>query len=204
MKKTFVIQPRQSGKTTMAIYEFLKDVDNTLFVTHDYGAAQMISRRIFGKNNHINIVSCQNFIEKMRGRRYKNIILDEYLFFKNKDDIYLFMQQYLNPENLYIFSTTDKTYSEELFEFVKKYKGGGGFYSLLDWYYHKFNKVIISDTVITQLNELYYNFLTDYDTNVIDYGFKPMCDTNAMQYVLTSEEYDREILNKYKASSYLF
>jgi len=48
MRKVFLIQPRQSGKTTKAMYEFVKDPDNTIFVAHSYDMAKRIHDRVGG------------------------------------------------------------------------------------------------------------------------------------------------------------
>lgn len=75
MNVTYLIQPRGSGKTTKAMYEYMKDPANTIFVTHDMNTSKYV-RSIVG-GNFKNFISCDNFICSMRGRRPKNIILDD-------------------------------------------------------------------------------------------------------------------------------
>lgn len=86
MKKTFYLQPRKTGKTTKAKQLFLESPFNTLYVTFnpDYiiGSGEIFNN--FSKN----IIRPHKFNEIIRGRRFNNIILDEYLFFEKKKIIY--------------------------------------------------------------------------------------------------------------------
>lgn len=157
--------PRQSGKTTMAIYEFNKDPDNTLFVCHNYELANFIRSKVGGDKK--NFTSAEQFHQKVISRRPKNIILDEYMFFKNKDEIYNDILQVIRPENLYIFSSSNKSYNKEVFDFVKENKQTTSYVDLLDKYGDG-----LADYIKEEIYELYHNFLTDYDTHLIYGDFK--------------------------------
>lgn len=163
MRKVFLMQPRQSGKTTKAMYEFLKDPDNTFFVTHDDDMVEYIHNRVGG--NLKNFASSNQFKYKILGRRPKNIILDEYMFFENRDEIYKKIHV-IKPENVYIFSTSDKLYDKKIFDFVKENKRTTSYQDLLQKYGDK-----LTDYIEKQIYDLYYNFLTDDDTILIDVDF---------------------------------
>lgn len=122
MNKIFFLQPRQSGKTGKAIYEYIKDSDNSIFVTYNRKATEYISKIIKYKFrlNLDNIMSAKRFI-KPNIRMKKNIILDEYMFFKHKKEIYEKLK-YECYENLYIFSTSNKQYNKDIFNFIKLIK----------------------------------------------------------------------------------
>jgi hypothetical protein len=156
MKKTFFIQPRRSGKTTNAIYEFLNDPDNTLFVTLNFNM----------RNNfrHIsnNVISSNQFKDKIHGRKFKTIILDEYLLFKNKIEIYEEIQK-IQPDNVYIFSTPDELYDENIINFIKTHKQIFSFNSIL-----KLSNENEFSYEHDKIYNLYYNFLTDPDTILVD------------------------------------
>lgn len=190
MRKVFLMQPRQSGKTTKAMYEFVKDPDNTIFVTHNYDMVKHIHDRVGG--NIKNFTSSSQFSNKIIGIRPKNIILDEYMFFKNRDEIYKEIQV-IQPENLYIFSTSDKLYDKKLFDFVKENKRTISYHGLLEKYRDKLTQYIEK-----QIYDLYYNFLTDDDTILIDVDFGGnMKDRSDLIGILGKEQYGIEIINSY-------
>ena len=93
MRTIFLMQPRQSGKTTKAIYEFLKEPDNSIFVVHNNSMLKYI-HTIVGSVIEKKIITSNQFHVKIIGNRFKNIILDEYMFFKNKDEIYKYIHHY--------------------------------------------------------------------------------------------------------------
>lgn len=164
MRKIFLIQPRQSGKTTKAIYEFIKDPENTMFVTHNYDTVKLIHSRVGG--NIKNFTSANEFHNKIIGRRPKNIILDEYMLFNNRDEIYEEIQ-IIEPENVYIFTSADKLYNEKIFNFVKQNKRNTSYVNLL--LKLSDNNIPHIEHIEKQVYDLYYNFLTDEDTIIIDF-----------------------------------
>lgn len=202
MRKIFLINPRQSGKTDKAIYEFLKDPDNTIFVCHNPNLKDFLCKRINAspklRKNFISAAQPNRFAYAMKGKQPKNIILDEYMFFENKREIYDHIMM-LRPENVYIFSTSDKMYDAEIFEFVKNNKQNYSLVDLIDLYkekkykfYHKWREVE------KEIVELYYNFLTDYDTLLIDHNFTNRnMENNVNKFGMSEREYATQFMNKY-------
>lgn len=194
MRTIFLMQPRQSGKTTKAMYEYLKDPDNTIFVSHNYDMAKYV-RSIVGGDMK-NFASENTFLDKICGRNPKNIILDEYMFFKNKKLIWEHINT-IRPENVYIYSTSDKIYSKKLFDFVKQSKRYS-YYSALVRRYEEVYGEPITEEIQQQLDDLYYNFLTDYNTTLIDFDInKPKKDYSDLKNIISKENFDLEINNIY-------
>lgn len=63
------IQPRQSGKTTAAIYEFLKDSVRTLYVNPNQVSVDYVLG-IVGQSYFRNVVISKNLKHHIIGRRY--------------------------------------------------------------------------------------------------------------------------------------
>jgi hypothetical protein len=190
MRKIFLMQPRQSGKTTKAMYEFVKDPENTIFVTHNYDMVKYIHDKVGG--NIKNFTTSNQFHNKIIGRRPKNIILDEYMFFKNRDEIYKEIQV-IQPKNVYIFSTSDKLYDKKLLDFLKENKRATSYQDLFIKYGDK-----LTEYDEKQIYDLYNNFLTDDDTVLIDVDFGGnMKDRSDLINVLGKEQYGIEIVNSY-------
>jgi len=192
--KYFFLQPRQTGKTINAIYEFLKDEENSLFVTHNFNNINNITSNYkLSKNN---FVTYKNLEQKLIGRRWKNIILDEYLFFDDKIKLYELIKSNLKYCNLFIYSTANKVYNKEIFEFVKEFKKKYNFDEVVDLY-NKFIKESTSD-IIKEIKELYFNFLTDKDVILIS-KYKLEADEiySFNKFVLSEEQFNLEILNQW-------
>lgn len=190
MKKFFFMQSRRSGKTTKAIYEFSKDPENTLFVTHSFDSAKLIKDSV----NSVNVISASQLKNNTLGYRPKNIILDEYMFFENKAEIYDIVNNYIQPENLYVFSTSDKIYNLEIFNFVKNNKQKMTFHDML------LNYPRLTKDITKQIHELYHNFLTDSDVKVIENNksFDKEKVDNVYQIVsMGFENYGIQFLNSY-------
>lgn len=198
MKKIFLMQPRQSGKTTKAIYEFIKDPNNSLFVTTKIELAKEIHNKVGGDSNKF--ISCNEFRNKVLGNKTpKNIILDEYMFFKNKDEIYQIINS-IQPQNVYVFSTSDKIYNKKIFDFVKENKRTTSHQDLLKKYCKELTYGgVLTDDFKKQIYDLYYNFLTDEDTVLIDYDFSRVREVNRRDLVdlLGENQYNIEIINSY-------
>lgn len=193
METTFLIQPRQSGKTSKALYEYLKAPKDTIFVVHSDPMISFI--QIFFGINTKNFTTPKNInrIVNKRGSKPKNIILDEYMYFDKKDVVWSDVWN-ISPENLYIFSTSDKAYSKELFDFVKENKPKTYNYEGLLKKYGN----ILSKQVEDEMYELYHNFLTDENTRLIDTNLCTSKDDLVnMKNVLGKERYNIEVLNKY-------
>jgi len=153
--KYFYLQPRQSGKTDKAVYEYLKDKDNTLLVVHN----NENTKRFKSINSNIkNVILEKDLKESIEKKQFKTIILDEYLSYKNKKKVYEIVNS-TSVSNIYIISSPNKVYKKELFEIVKDCKKHD-FISVSPEELFKFPK--------EDFEELYYNFITDKDTILID------------------------------------
>lgn len=182
MNKTIYIQPRQTGKTTRAIFEYLKNPKSTIIVTHNQNMVQHIQSIVYGFNNHLmvykhNIITEDQFI-KSRGafKSYDTFIFDEYMFLKHKKEVYELVYQ-LMPNNIVAYSTSNKKYNKKIIDFIKVSKE---------------NNTPIELT--KEVTELYYNFITDPDTILHD----NLSSTNERcKVILHPEQYEVEIENKY-------
>lgn len=198
MKKYFLLQARQTGKTTKAIYEYLKDDKNTLFVSFDEQSTKRVCKKAKGNPKHF--ISAKSFkTYATRGGAnvipFKNIILDEYLFFENKSEIYKLVQ-YLSPENIYIFSSPNKRYEKESFDLVKNNKHNKSANEILELYIEKQGGVC--KKVQNEIYELYYNFITDFDTVLIDSDLGiSNSRKKELRHIMGEESYETEILNQY-------
>lgn len=114
MNKYFLMQARQTGKTSKAVYEYLKDPLDTVFVVTNDKNKERIIDKIGDKN--ANVLTEEEFLTEHYCAS-RNYILDEYMFFKHKKDVYEKVNS-LDPENLFIFSTSDKVYKKDIFDFV--------------------------------------------------------------------------------------
>ena len=137
MKKYFFMQPRQTGKTTKAMYEYVKDPENTIFVTYKHINIKKIHDKVGG--NIKNFVSSGEFINRTKGITLKNVILDEYMFFDNKESIYKEIIE-RGAENIFIHSTSNKIYNKNLFDLVKENKEIYSFNELLKKYDKTYDK----------------------------------------------------------------
>lgn len=195
MEKIFLMSPRQSGKTDKALYEYLKDPENTIFISPNLQCAQMSCSKINGNKN--NFISFGNLENKLVGKRPKTIILDEYMIWGKKEKINSLIN-YLNPERLLIFSTSDKIYRQEVFDYVKKYKYDFAFYVLESKFLNEYPQFNGNKEVLSQLFELYYNFITDNDIKLINSGFDSgILYKEGIKEILGDYRFRLEILNEY-------
>lgn len=178
VKKYFFISNRQSGKTTMALYEYLKDPENTVLVCTDGSTRDSAVKR-----SGIEPSKCKNVISadrlSIRGKKIKRLIFDEYLFIDYEKRLKLHASLMpLGIEEIICFSTPERLYDKNVFEFVvelKKEKRTLAF----DVKFNKkfcFSDVLIeitdpmiktSDKIREEMFELYHNYLTDPDTVLI-------------------------------------
>jgi hypothetical protein len=184
MEKIIYIQPRQTGKTTMGMFEYLKSPDSTLIITLNNSTVDHLIRSIrpilSGRLN-MNITTEHQFLMVGDAKKYrhtiKTIILDEYMFFKNKEKMYNTINE-LNPERLLIYSTSDKTYSKKIIDLIK---------------HSKANDLEVINTT-KEFHELYYNFITDPDSVIHD----DMSRSNIKyKHMLQPGRYEIEFENKY-------
>jgi hypothetical protein len=159
MKKYFFISPRSSGKTTKAIYEFTKEPNNTIFISYNENRLSDIHNLLDCDVKYL--TTSHKCISKLRCIKPKNIIIDEYMSFDNKDSIYKHIQT-MQLDNLYIYSSPNKSYNSDLFYFVKYYKCNMSYQDILIKYGNK-----LTDSIEKDIYDLYYNFITDDDVIII-------------------------------------
>lgn len=194
------MSPRQSGKTDKALYEYLKDPENTIFISPNMTCSEKTRRKINGDKR--NFMSFDNLERKLVGRRPKTLILDEYMKWDRKITLNRVIN-HINPERLLIFSSSDKLYRKDIFEFVKKYKYQMNHIDLSFKFFEENPHLMIQKNKTNldnpnQIGELYFNFITDEDTVLIDSGFESakLYDENVRR-SLGDYRYKLEILNEY-------
>ena len=172
MKTFFFLKPRGSGKTTLAMYEYSKDPENSIYITHTGDMANYIRVRMEKNFKGLtkNFISADGITVKLSGRRPKNIILDGYSLFLNPKEIYDTIHA-INPENVYIFSEginnieiSNGVYTEEIYNFVKQNKKENTYSEVLNKYASEYKLTSLAQNSIY---ELYYHFITDENTIVI-------------------------------------
>jgi hypothetical protein len=183
MNKTILISNRCSGKTKMAVFEFLKEPENTVFIGINKQSIYYINNEFPEYTNRFIV---QDFnTQQLRDLEFSKLIIDEYFYFKLKNKIELYNKlNHYNISELYIFSTPNKIYNEHIFNIIKSNKSS----IYCDKYFYnfvisEFLKIItnnlkeITDNDIDIIKqyfsfndfcELYYNFLTDEDSKIID------------------------------------
>lgn len=181
MNKYFNIWPRQTGKTTKAVYEFLKDPQYTLYVAHNMNLANFASKK--AKVYRQNFISQNDFRSKIVSRNIKRIVLDEYLFFDDKYEIYENISN-RSINELYIFTSAEKQYDYDLFQLIKRKK--------ID------PRVIIPQKYKDEdINDLYYNFITDPDIILNDDFFVSEQNKIRAKHMLSDKQYKLQTLNEY-------
>jgi hypothetical protein len=193
MEKTFYLQPRQVGKTTIATYEYLKDPDNTVFIVPKKNMAREICTKLKLQDCR-NVMTVKEYINSC-GKTWKRVILDEYLFFSDTKVLYETIY-YKNPNEVLIFSTPNVTYDNFLYLTIREHKDKMSYYELLGFYVDK--RYQIKKLEKSMFDDLYYNFLTDKDTTIIT---QPLRDLrcvkgnyiNTMRNILRPEEFEKEV-----------
>jgi hypothetical protein len=196
--KTFLMQPRQTGKTTKVICEFLKDSKNNLLILYSQERVNFIKSTYPELEGNKNIISAEIFsddyeIDGIFNRNYNLIIIDDYLFCPNLVDIYIKLGKLSNLFNgMLIASTPNRRYNRGLFNIVKRFKEDDVV----------FNKLLFidysNDRSMNDFCDLFYNFLTDSDTVIIDNisyheGDKYKVEPD----YFSKDQYELEILNRY-------
>jgi len=206
--KTILISNRQSGKSHLASYEFLKSPDNSIFITHNSNSYRNFSFYPEYKNHFFS----QN--SKFRGKYdflINRVIMDEYLLFDVKNRQYLRgALGSLGVREYFIYSTPNKMYDKDDFDFIKKYKESHLYFDKDD----KLIKKYISDklsgiinlyTTIKEYNErfdevydnlycLYHSYLTDPNVNIINNDYFLNKNTYETQYLPDIERYGKFII----------
>lgn len=196
MNKRINVWNRQSGKTTTAIYEFLKNPEETLLITFNENMCHHICKNFLRVDKHKNIISINKFLNcRMSLSDCKRIILDEYLLFNPELSIDLY-QKIINSkfiEELIIFSTPRKKYNKEMFDLVKKLK------PILQWQMcHKVIEQLLDIEVKTEdVRELYFNFLTDEDVEINKKVNVDKRESERLKEILGEKKYSLEVLAEY-------
>lgn len=176
MNKVVFLHKRQTGKTSNAIFEAIKDIENTLIVTHN----QMSAKRIKNKYPNLNLLVtyAYDMINFLTGRdKPFTIILDDYNLYNNNMEIYKYVEnlKLLRPsmlKQLIIFSDLDiyietcKTMSDAIEHVIKSKKFSESLEECFNTYLSKtISKIGSVDNVIDN----YYSFLTDPDIKMFKY-----------------------------------
>lgn len=177
MKKYFHISNRNSGKTNLAVYEFLKDPDNSLLINFKSESLDKIKKSGIIEKKHLN-----NLIFRLPNidlNNYKRFIFDDYLFLSV--DIREQFIQKINEspaEEIYCFSTPKILYDKKMFYFVKEMKKNKTDFSSKEWLERNEVLVEINDPTIKtklqvreELCDLFANHLTDPETTIINNKF---------------------------------
>lgn len=160
MNKNFYLLPRGSGKTTKAIEQFVKDPENTFFVTFNDDVARQTFRRCSElystKYKSSNFMSCDKFVQTW-GTRPSTIILDEYYLFTNRKEVYEYVNKMYPIQNLYIFSSPNDIHDENLIQLIKLGKQSDKEQLYL------FIQSLQKNPLFFKMIDLYYDFLSDPD-----------------------------------------
>lgn len=167
---TLLISNRQSGKSKIAYYEFLKDPEHTMFISLGYKELP----------KHKNILPCQHFeiiAKTVRAQKINKIIIDNYfdLTSSEMEECYHLINS-CNLQEVSLF-TTAKTFNGEVVELIKD---------------SKLNKTNLDITLYgrEEVRELIHNFVTDPRTKIINENFflnKDLKREHPMMDVTTSE-----------------
>lgn len=163
MKKYFILLPRGAGKSNLAYYEFIKSPNNSLLVLFN---SNEVSNMLYvmGREYKKNIISANSLSTKLIGRKLQNIILDEYLMYDDYKSLYNDINGCKIADNIFMFATLNKVYDEKLFNFIKDNKRELSH----DYMFCEYCK-LYGEIKIELFDEIYYNFLSDPDTIIIDH-----------------------------------
>lgn len=194
--KILHIQPRQTGKTTQAISKFLENPTQTLFVTTNLTNVKIICDKLGGKYLD-NVISQKQLIRKLEYiNKYKLIIFDEYLFHKYDTNDYLKIRS--NNSDILMYSSVNKSYDKRILLYVKKYKSP---YENMEVVYKDFLKEF-GQNYVKDFEELYNNFLTDFDTNIVirhieEFSHISQDRLNEIERNIGQNSFEKEYLNKF-------
>jgi len=184
-KVKFIMAPRQSGKTTFAIQELHRNPLTTAMACHSSDMSKYLKK----KTGYTHNIFSQNEESKFLNDRVQTLILDEYMWFKDKDILYNRITGSMVKE-IIVLSTSDKQYSKDLFLWVRKNKTGKNFHELLESYEGEMTKEIKKE-----IYDLYFNFFTDPDCKLTT--FAPIGNREHLRRMMGEEKYSLEILNEY-------
>jgi hypothetical protein len=176
MNKIAYLYRRQTGKTTLSVYEATKDLDNTLIVKSNIRSADSLKKQY--KHINLNVTTYDDVLNHMTGKSAPTtIILDDYDIYKNNMNVSQYINNliHLHPntlKNLIMFVDLDnyleyQTTYANLISFVtknKQYK-----YSLEGCIHTYISNTDSKIGGIDDLINMYYSFLTDVDIKIFKF-----------------------------------
>lgn len=118
MNRVIYLGERQSHKTSMAIYRFMENPEDSLLITHNQSMVKSI-KDLIQKNFDFttdNVVSAQG--QAIIGRAFKNIIFDEFFFWNESvaKSVFASMLPVLTLEDssLLIYSSLSNKFEENI------------------------------------------------------------------------------------------
>jgi len=180
MKKYLYIQNRQSGKTTLGLYEHLKNPEKSLFILlKNEMCDNIIRQHNLSLIERKNIISIDRFPYFICGKEFNKIIIDEYFFFnlEQRKSLYSVFPNLSDNSEIYLFSTPNKVYSVSDIERIKEMKE---------------NK----EKPNSDDEDLYYNFLTDSDVIIYHNKFYNKNIYN-QSFLLSDNRIETEIKGNY-------
>lgn len=179
--KTFFIGNRQSGKTTKAVYEFMKNPEETILVCPNDECRKSLLEKLESIKFSKNIIANAPSEFFFRGKRAKRIVYDEYLLMDYETRSYFHeMTIPMGIDEIFCFATPQVLYDKNLFDFVvntKKEKRALAFDLQSDLCMNELvleitdSTIRTSDFVRAEIQELYHNYLTDPETKVINHQY---------------------------------
>jgi hypothetical protein len=186
MKNYFFLQPRQSGKTLLAIYECLKDIEHSVLVVNNKKSLKEASKL----NNQIKVIKASSTEDYLMS----NSTIDKVVFDKkDKENIYRIVKN-SSIKNIYIFSTPNKVYSRYVFDLVKAYKNNIFDDSTLD----QIQKLTSIEK--EEFTELCLNLITEPNMVLIKHkltNFNDSFNYIEMEKNIGKEKFKTEYLNQY-------
>lgn len=170
MKNILFISNRQSGKSTIAKYEFLKNPEETIMICCK---KQMINGELL---KYKNILTQNN---EIRSFKVKRLILDEYFFFseKNKKRLFELTTKDYPFEEILIFSTPNKIYNEKLLNFVREHYPINDINQL----HQQFIEEAYPDGISTNLESALYDEITELSYNFIANPYFKIIDNDCFK-----------------------
>lgn len=204
MKINYIIAPRQVGKTQAALYEFVKDPGNTYFFTHSHGHQDIIRKqlskfyflqnpdhppKIYSRETY-NIFSVDQ-LHRLHSIRTNKAIFDEYnlISAKKKREIRNEIHRF---KEIYIFTTMSKMYNKEIFDIVKQAKREGINCCVTITKRVTDNYRISAKVAAEEVEDLYYDLITDPETNIIYDPFTPFFGREQMSRRIDTEKRIKE------------
>ncbi len=175
MNKYFFISNRQSGKTHLAIYEFLKNPEESIMIVNNHKQIRNIIDLELIPDQFISKLYSSELNNVFRGLKSKRVIFDDYLQIDTikRSELYNDIS-YINPEEIFCFSTPNKIYESKMFNFVKEIKIDKRFIAVEEYLERSELLIEMNDIKIKTQNQikneimdLYYNHITDPDTVII-------------------------------------